>query len=258
MRILMLTQLFQPEPNHLKGLEFAKELTRRGHAVEVLTGFPNYPGGKLYPGYRMRWRLHERMDGIPVTRVPLYPSHNRSGLGRFLCYSSFALSAACCGVFRVPRPDVVHVYQGPATLAWPAILLRKRYGTPYVLDIQDLWPDSVAASAMMKSRGALRAISAWCRWTYRGAARIVVLSPGYKKALVERSVPPDRIDVVYNWCDERSLKRFDKPAAVSDALGLSKGFNVVYAGNLGVLQGLESVIRAAALLERAGAAMRKS
>lgn len=82
MRILILTQWFDPEPT-FKGLLFARELAARGHEVEVLTGFPNYPDGKVYPGYRIRPWVREKIDGINVLRVALYPSHNKSGLNEF-------------------------------------------------------------------------------------------------------------------------------------------------------------------------------
>ena len=92
-RILLITQWFDPEPS-FKGLLFAQELRRQGHQVEVLTGFPNYPGGKVYPGYRIRPFQREVMDGIPVLRVPLYPSHDGSGAKRVaklpvVCSSGF-------------------------------------------------------------------------------------------------------------------------------------------------------------------------
>ena len=92
MKILLLSQWCQPEP-FFKGIPFAKALQDRGHDVEVLTGFPNYPGGIVYPGYRIRLFQREVIDGIPVNRVALYPSHNRSGFNRILNYMSFAFSA---------------------------------------------------------------------------------------------------------------------------------------------------------------------
>ena len=76
------------------GLPFAKELVRRGHKVEVLTGFPNYPGGKVYDGYRISPLQREVMEGIPVIRVPLYPSHDRSAIRRITTYTTFAFSAS--------------------------------------------------------------------------------------------------------------------------------------------------------------------
>ena len=85
MKILFVTQWFDPEPT-FKGMSFVKELRDLGHDVEVLTGFPNYPGGKLYPGYRVKFLQRETLEGIRVTRVPLYPSHDRSAIRRIANY----------------------------------------------------------------------------------------------------------------------------------------------------------------------------
>ena len=103
MRILLLTQFFQPEPN-FKGLPLAQALRDRGHEVEVLTGFPNYPGGKLYNGYRIRHWQKETMDGINVIRVPLFPSHSRNGFRRILNYLTFGLSAFLLGPCLIKKP----------------------------------------------------------------------------------------------------------------------------------------------------------
>jgi hypothetical protein len=83
MRILLLTQWFDPEPT-FKGLLFAQELAARGHEVEVLTGFPNYPGGNVYPGCRIRPWVREQIDGISILRVALYPSYDKSAFGGVL------------------------------------------------------------------------------------------------------------------------------------------------------------------------------
>lgn len=137
MRILLLSQYFDPEP-HLKGLVFARELVRQGHQVEVLTGFPNYPGGRIYPGYRLRWLQREEVDGIRILRVPSYLSHDASGLHRMLSYLSFAFSAAVLGPWIVRRPDVIHAYHGNATIGLPACVIGAVRRAPFVLDIQDL------------------------------------------------------------------------------------------------------------------------
>src|SRR5207247_904028 len=132
-----------------KGLLFAKELARRGHQVEVLTGFPNYPGGQVYPGYRVRLWQREVMDGIPVIRVPLYPSHDRSAGRRAFNYLSFALSAATIGVALIRKPDLVYAYHAPATIGLPAAVIKAIWKTPVVCNLHDLWPDSAAATGMM-------------------------------------------------------------------------------------------------------------
>ena len=90
MKILLLTQWFDPEPT-FKGLAFAKELKRQGHDVQVLTGFPNYPGGKIYDGYKLKLYQREEVDGISILRVALYPNHDSSALKRIFNYISFRL-----------------------------------------------------------------------------------------------------------------------------------------------------------------------
>jgi colanic acid biosynthesis glycosyl transferase WcaI len=241
MRILLLTQWFDPEPT-FKGLVFARALAARGHTVEVLTGFPNYPGGKVYPGYRIRPWAREQSDGIEVLRVALYPSHDNSGPHRVLNYLSFAISAAVIGTALVRRPDVVYVYHPPITVGFAATVLGFLRRAPFVYDIQDLWPDTVAASGMMSNRAALGLLGTLCNFVYRCARHITVLSPSFKEQLVRRGVPRDKIDVIYNWCDEDSVTRSSEPVA---RLCGADRFTILFAGTMGLAQGLESILRAA-------------
>src|ERR1035437_8276696 len=210
MKILILTQWFEPEPT-FKGMLFARELVARGHDVEVLTGFPNYPGGKVYPGYRIRPWTREKVDGINVLRVALYPSHNNSGLHRALNYLSFAFSACVIGTALIRKPDVMYVYHPPITVGFAAAVIGFLRRTPFVYDIQDLWPDTVAASVMMSNPMALALLGKLCKFVYRRANHITVLSPGFKEPLAGRGVSPDKIDVIYNWCDETGLKSNNGP-----------------------------------------------
>lgn len=248
MKILLLNQLFYPEPNHLKGLTFARGLQERGHQVEVLTCFPNYPGGKIYEGYRQRLFQREIVEGIPVLRLPLFPSHDDSGMRRIACYTSFALAAATVGTAMVKRADVVHVYQGPASLAFPAFILKSLRGMPYVYDIQDLWPDSLSASGMMSNRLVLGAVTRWCNTAYRRASRIIVLSPGFKSELIARGVPEDKISVVYNWCEEQPVVQ--NTDIIRQQTGLEGRFVVMYAGALGTVQALDTILDAATMLAK--------
>jgi glycosyltransferase involved in cell wall biosynthesis len=247
MKILFLTQWFDPEPT-IKGRAFAKALVARGHQVEVLTGFPNYPGGQLYPGYRVRLRQRESMNGLRITRVPLYPSHDGSAIKRVANYMSFALAAATVGVCSVQRPDVAYVYHPPATIAFPAIVLKAIRRVPFVLDIQDLWPDTLAATGMVASQSVLRAVARGCRFAYRSAARIAVLSPGFKRALIDRGVPAGKIEIIYNWCDESATTQAQSDAPILKEAGVEGRFNVVFAGTMGHAQALSSVLHAARLV----------
>ena len=246
-RILLLTQWFDPEPT-FKGLVFARELVRQGFEVEVLTGFPNYPGGKVYPGYRIKWLQREVIDGVQVTRVPLYPNHDQSALKRVLNYASFAASSLFYGLFMARRADVIYAYHPPLTVGITASLLRLLRRIPVVYDIQDMWPDTLRATGMLSNPRALDIVASVCQWVYRSVDQIVVLSPGFKRLLLERGVPEHKLDVIYNWADEASL------AAPQGRLPAefpgSDRFRILFAGNMGKAQALDAVLDAATLLQQ--------
>lgn len=245
MRILLLTQWFDPEPTP-KGLSFARELVRQGFEVEVVTGFPNYPGGKLYPGYRLRLIQREVIDGVEVTRLPLYPNHDSSALKRVANYASFAASALFYGLFGAKRPDVIYAYHPPLTVGIAARLIRLFRRVPVVYDIQDMWPDTLRATGMLGNERALAIVSAVCDWVYKGMDRIAVLSPGFRRLLIERGVPENKIELIYNWCDEKQLD------TVASTLPASfpgqEYFRVLFAGTMGKAQALGAVIDAATTL----------
>lgn len=245
-RILLLTQWFDPEPT-FKGLVFARELVRQGFEVEVLTGFPNYPGGKVYPGYRIKLLQRELIDGVEVTRVPLYPSHGQSAIKRVLNYVSFAASALVYGLFVSRRADVIYAYHPPLTVGITASLLRLFRRIPVVYDIQDMWPDTLRATGMIRRGSALKVVEAVCQWVYHHVDLIAVLSPGFRRLLIERGVPVEKVHVIYNWADEASLDapRGHLPASFPSA----EQFRIVFAGNMGKAQALDVVVDAAALLE---------
>lgn len=244
MRILFLTQWFDPEPS-FKGLQFALALQARGHSVQVLTGFPNYPGGKVYPGYRIRLWQREVMQGVPVLRVFLYPSHSRSAIGRVLNYLSFALSAAVLGPLLVKSADVAYVYHPPATVGLPALALKYLRRIPFVYDVMDLWPDTLTATGMVNGSLTLRLVGRWCQHVYRAADQIAVVSFGFRQRLMERGVSADKLRVIFNWAHALPVAM---PEAALES-SLAGKFVVLFAGNLGAAQGLDSVLDAAKLTQ---------
>jgi lipopolysaccharide/colanic/teichoic acid biosynthesis glycosyltransferase len=246
LRILLITQWFDPEPT-FKGLLFAKELMRQGHDVQVLTGFPNYPGGKVYDGYRVRLFEREIIDGVNILRVPLYPSHDGSSVKRVLNYASFAASASF-GVLVGKRPDVAYVYHPPATVGLPATVAKWLRGVPFVYDVQDLWPDTLGVTGMLNRPKILRSVGRAMSSIYGSAARVAVLSPGFKRLLVERGVPERRIDVIPNWADEKQIDVTVPTPSRANELGFDGMFTVTFAGNMGTVQALDTVLDAAALL----------
>lgn len=246
MRLIVLTQWFDPEPS-IKGLIFAKSLCTQGFEVEVVTGFPNYPGGKLYPGYKIKLIKREVIDGVQVTRLPLYPSHSHSAFWRLINYASFSISAFLYCVFISKRSDIIYTYHPPLTVGIAVILIRLFRRVPVVYDIQDMWPDTLRATGMVSNYRVLDIVGRICQMVYRSVDHIVVLSPGFRKLLVERGVPERKIDVIYNWCDEALMSNptGDAPTEFSDP----SSFSIVFAGNMGKAQALDAVLGAAEIVQ---------
>ena len=243
MRIVYLTQWFEPEPNIIKGIAFVNALAAAGYEVGVVTGLPNYPTGRLYRGYR--WRLYQRetIAGVAITRLPLYPSHDASSLRRALNFGSFFLSALLWLLIRRRHCDLAYVYHPPITVGLAAALAGLVRRLPFVLDIQDLWPDTLTATGMAGAARLAPLAGALCGFVYRRAAAIIVQSDGMRATLVARGVPVAKIAVIHNWAMQETLP------PVPNAAEPGRPFTIVYGGNLGRAQALGTVIEAATILD---------
>ncbi|GGL04426.1 glycosyltransferase family 4 protein [Mangrovihabitans endophyticus] len=242
------TQWFPPETTKTP-LWIARALRRRGLAVEIVTGIPNYPTGKVHTGYRAWQRSREEVDGFRVVRNPLFPSHGHSAVGRMTNLASYALSSTVFGQGSIRQSDVALVYSSPATAASAAMYARRRSGVPYVLLILDLWPDSVFASGFLHEGVARRvaesSLSRFTQAAYRGAEHVAVTTPGMKEKLVARGVSAEKISLVYNWVDEEIMKPCPADSGLRPQLGIADDdFVLMYAGNHGVAQALETLIDA--------------
>jgi colanic acid biosynthesis glycosyl transferase WcaI len=248
-RIGIVTQWYPPEPNLIIG-ELARELAARGHEVRVLTTFPNYPDGRVYPGYRQRWNDSTTSGNVTVRRVPVYPSHDSSAVGRAANFLSFAVTSSLAATRYLAGTDAVYVYHPPATAFAAAAVARLIGRTPIVLHVQDMWPESVTASSMTPSGywGRLlgRTLAATMRRLYRTASAIAVISPSMAELLVERGADPDKLRVVLNWTDEQLFRPVPATAAARAAIGHRGRCTVMFAGNIGPFQRLSTAIQAAA------------
>lgn len=248
-RIVLLMQFYDPEPIY-KGQKFAETLRDMGYDIEVVTGFPNYPGGKVYDGYKIRLLKREKINGIDITRIPLYPSHDRSRMGRVLNYVSFMFSAFFYMLFGARRSDLIYVYHPPLTVGLAAAAAQLVRRTPIVLDIHDLWPDTLPATGMLTNPKLLKVIDAACNWLYRRAARIIVQSDGFKALLMKRGVPEEKLVTVIGWHDEYAIQQ--QVDVEPDGFPEGGSLRVLFAGNMGRAQALDSVIEAAEQLAKAG------
>lgn len=245
--IVYLTQLYTPEPT-FKGDRFAKGLADAGYDVEIVTGFPNYPGGRVYDGYKMRAIARGTEQDLKVVRLATYPSHDRSAVRRILSYLSFAVTSFFYLLFR-RRAQLIYVYYPSLTAGLAAIAIKWLRRVPVAVDIQDMWPDSLGAAGMMQN-GRLIAVVEWfCQLLYRHVDHIVVLSPGFRRTLIERGVPAEKITVIYNWADEIEQPE-GETAPASSPFDPEHSFTLLFAGNMGAMQRLDSVLDAAKVLAR--------
>ncbi|MBN1430541.1 MAG: glycosyltransferase family 4 protein [Anaerolineae bacterium] len=240
MYVLLVTLHYYPEPN-TKPHDLAVELTKRGHDVTVVTGFPHYPGEQLYEGYRMRLWQWESIDGIRVLRVALFINRNKSAIRRIIYYLSFAFSATVAGTFLVPKPDVIWTYG----IGLPGLFLSKLKQAPYVHEVQDLWPEwGRAAGIGMKNW--LFSILEWQEHRIRHSAKAVsTISEGFKRKLIEKGTPEEKISIIPNWANEDNFHPSEPDLELGKREGLYNHFNIMYIGNVGTAQALGVVLKAA-------------
>ena len=248
MRVLILSQYYTPEPVP-KPAELAEALARRGHQVRVLTGFPNYPSGYLYDGYRLRPLQKGRVNGIPVTRAFEYPYHGTHALGRMLNYASFMIAAPIASLFMSPC-DAIYVWHPPLTVGVSAAIIAKLRRVGFLYDVQDIWPESAVLSGLLKE-GPLVRFMAWLeRWVYRQADHILVVTDGARDNLIRKGVRPARVSVGKHWIDEALFAPAGEETRqrTRQEHDWTDRFVLLFAGNVGLVQGLDTLVDAAAAL----------
>lgn len=232
--------------------ELSRLWTQAGHEVTVLTGFPNHPTGIVPLEYRRKmYRLicHEQVDGVHVVRSWLVPLPNRKAYQRILNYSSFCLSAASTGMF-LSQPDVV-IATSPQLLVGLAGWSPARWKrVPFILEVRDLWPESLAAVDAAKSNSLFyKTLSSIAGFLYRACDRIVVVTPAFQQHLAENwKVPLEKISVVENGVDTDFFHPYTEHAEIRRALRAEGKFVVSYIGTMGMSHGLQTLIEAASQL----------
>jgi len=254
MKILYLSQYFPPEMGApaARAAELSRHWAAAGHEVTVLTGFPNHPTGIVPPEYRNKFRrlvAHENTDGVNVVRTWLLPFPNRKAHERMLNYSSFCASAAVTGLF-LSRPDVVIATSPQLLVGLSGWWLARWKRVPFVFEVRDLWPESLAAVGMGDSNSLLhRTLAKIAAFLYRHSDRIVVVTPAFEDHLVEHwRVPRGRISVVENGV-ETGLFAPQPATDLRRELGVEGKFVVSYIGTMGMAHGLETIIAAATQLQ---------
>jgi glycosyltransferase involved in cell wall biosynthesis len=254
-KILYVSQYFPPEMGApaARAAELSRHWAQAGHEVTVLTGFPNHPTGVVPPEYRSKFRrlvMRETVDGANVVRTWLLPFPNRKAHERMLNYSSFCLSAASTGLMT-STPNVVIATSPQLLVGLSGWWLARCKRVPFVFEVRDLWPESLAAVGMGNGDGLLHhSLAKIAGFLYRHSNRIVVVTPAFEEHLVKHwGVPSEKIEVVENGVETDLFSPQSVDASLRRELGAEDRFVVSYIGTMGMAHGLETLVEAASRLQ---------
>lgn len=250
MKIGIFTHYFEPEIGApaLRIYETSCEWVSRGHAVDVVTGFPNHPFGRLYPGYDPALYRMEEMNGIRVHRCRTYLTPNRGTLRRTLGHSSFLPGALLAGR-HLKGADLLLATSPPFFAATAAATIARIHRIPFVLEIRDLWPGIFSQLGVVKSRTLLKVLERWEMALYRSADQIVTVTESFQSHISDRGIPAWKIETIPNGANVAFWKRNSQGCELRKSLHLEGRFVVLYVGTMGLAQGLMQLLDAARLLE---------
>lgn len=245
MRIAFVSHYFHPEVGapQTRILETAQRLSALGHEVWILTGFPNYPDGKIAPGYSNRLAMRERMGELRVIRSAVYPAPNRGFFRRLLNHASFALSSLLAAPL-LRRPDVVIAETPPLFTAASAVAVARMHRAPLVLNVADLWPESAVQLGALNDPRAIALAERLEAFAYRHSAAITVPTAGMRTTLIERGLAAGTVTHLANAVDVARFSAIPAPSGTPR--------RVIYCGTVGLAQGVGTLIEAAAQVAAGG------
>jgi colanic acid biosynthesis glycosyl transferase WcaI len=250
LRILLLSLYFTPDlgANAVIMTKLAEELTLLGHQVTVVTAFPHYDTNRIWDAYRGKLVQRDGHGDVRVHRAYLYvPRQKGRLLGRVLNYVSFNLLSTIIGLLS-GRQDVILSPSPPLTIGLCAYVISRLSRTPYVYNVQDIYPDVAIRLGVLKNPRIIALFKALERFVYNKAAAVSVISEGFRRNLLAKGVPPEKVRVIPNFVDPDFVKPLPRHNRFSREQGLDDRFVVLFAGNVGLSQGLDSVLEAARLL----------
>ncbi len=250
MKILFLTENFPPETNAAatRVYERACYWAAWGHDVTVITCAPNFPHGKIFPGYRNSWRQTEKMSDIKVVRVKTYIAANQGVLRRTLDFVSFGVMGYFAGL-KNPKPDIVAATSPQFFAAVAGWMIGASRRVPFVFELGDLWPASISAVGAMKKGWALGLVEKFELFLYRRAARVAALTRAFKDNLISRNIDGEKIDIVLNGVDLPRYSPRDRDKELASEWNLADKFVVGYVGTHGMAHGLMNVLETAERLQ---------
>ena len=245
MQLLVVTQYFWPENFRVNDL--VEELVQRGHEVTVLTGVPNYPDGKVFDDFVKDPQLYARYAGAEVVRVPMLP-RGRGGLRLMMNYITFAASASILGAWKLRGRhfDAIFAYEpSPITVGLPAAMLRRFKCAPLVFWVLDLWPETLQAIGVVKSRVVLRAVGKLVTFIYNRCDVVLAQSKSFIPQIRKYAAAHARVEYFPSWAE--TVFEAEPATPASEVPVQPDAFNVMFAGNIGDAQDFPAILDAAAL-----------
>lgn len=248
MRILIVSQQFWPENFRINDL--AAELVRRGHAVTVLTGAPNYPEGKVFEQYKEAPEKYSHYEGVTIVRVPIVPRGSRK-ITLILNYISYALSASVLGVYKLrgQQFDVIFTYEpSPVTVGIPAGVLRRIKRVPMAFWVLDLWPETLSAVGVVRNPTLLKMVGLLVKAIYNNCDLILAQSKSFISQIRKYASADRRIEYFPSWSEVEF--ETEKVSAAAEITVVPGTFNVMFAGNIGAAQDFPSILAAVQKLKQ--------
>ncbi len=250
MRILFFSHYFPPEGNApaSRVYEMSRRWVARGHEVTVITCAPNQPNGVVYEGYKNRLYQREVIDGIRVVRVWTYLAANKGTTRRILNFVSYVISALFASVLQ-RRPDVIVATSPQFFCGWAGLIASWVKRRPFVLEIRDIWPESIVAVGAMNRPRLLRILEWLERRMYAGADHVVAVGNGYKQNMVGKGVLEEKISIITNGADLEFFSPRPPDLALKREYVMENDYVCAYIGTIGMASGLDVVLRAARVLK---------
>lgn len=252
LNILLITQHYKPEPNFITA-DIAERLVKHGFNVTVLTAHPNYPLGKFYKEWFSILPKKTFENGVKVWRMPFFADHSPSKIRRFISYVSFAFVATIFAPFIIFKPKGVIVYQAPFTSALASLFFRLIYRSRLIYLCTDLWPESFTASGISTNKWLLDILYGYSRWINQFADQLITSTRGIMKRYATDGIGINQMEYLPVWVDGIPTNYRDSlinsKESTASTKRQKKGFNLVYAGNFGPAQNLETIILAAQILK---------
>lgn len=247
MKILYISQYYHPEVGATSNRALANvaSLHNRGHQVTVLTEMPNHPLGVIFPLYRKRLLASEIINGVPVHHLYVCVASRKNFLNRILMYASFAFSTIIWIILHPFIYDVIYITSPPLFVAWVGIFVKLSHPkTKLVFEVRDLWPDSAIELNELTNSLLVRLSLKLEMSIYNKADIVIAVSQYIRDKIISKGISSNKVFVFYNGTDICVASGLSNPQTIkSDSI-----FHILYAGNLGLAQGIEVIINAAEIL----------